>query len=329
VRLATTVLALAAIASMAGLSGYAYPVAASMVLLGVSLSADNLSDIYYGALQRNERMDVIARSMTARGFLSLAAFGAVLYATRSLAPAVAALAAARILVLLLYDRPRGSSGQSLRCSGTGAQFEIFRTALPLGVVLMLVSLTSNVPRYAIEGSLGATDLGIFAAVAAFLTVGSTIVNALGQSATPRLARYFSEGDLRQFKGLAWRLTGLAVLLGAAGVLLAALLGGLVLGVLYRPDYAAYRGLLVWMMAAGICVYAAVVLGYVVTSARSFLAQMPLLGVVAAVSAVASWVLVPRMGLGGAALAVALAACVQIAGEVLILRKALRRLEAAR
>ena len=84
-----------------------------------------------------------------------------------------------------------------------------------------------------------------------------------------------------------------------------------------------------MMAAGICVYAAVVLGYVVTSARSFLAQMPLLAVVAAVSAVGSWVLVPRMGLGGAALAVALAACVQIAGEVLILRKALRRLEAAR
>ena len=192
VRLATTVLALAAIAAMAGLSGYAYPVAASIVLLGVSLSADNVSDIYYGALQRNERMDVIARSMTARGFLSLAAFGTVLYVTRSLAPAVTALAAGRLLILLLYDRPRGSAGQSLRCSGTGAQFEIFRTALPLGVVLMLVSLTSNVPRYAIERSLGATDLGIFAAVAAFLTVGSTIVNALGQSATPRLARYFSE-----------------------------------------------------------------------------------------------------------------------------------------
>jgi O-antigen/teichoic acid export membrane protein len=67
---------------------------------------------------------------------------------------------------------------------------------------------------------------------------------------------------------------------------------------------------------------------VITSARSFLAQMPLLVVVTAASAVASWLLVPRLGLDGAALAVALAACVQIAGEAWILRRALRRVERA-
>jgi O-antigen/teichoic acid export membrane protein len=315
-------------AAIALASGYPPVVTASMVLVGISLSADIISDTYFGALQRGERMSVIARSMIARGFLSLAAFGAVLFLTHRLVPAVAALAAARIAVLIVYDRPKGSTGQLLSHSETRVQFEIFRTALPLGIVLMLVSLTSNIPRYAVERHMGTRDLGVFAAVAAFLAVGSTVANALGQSATPRLARYFSAGDLGEFRGLTLRLTGLVVLLGIAGVLVAAFLGGFLLRVLYRPDYVRYGGLLVKVMAAGVCVYVAVVLGYVITSARSFLAQMPLLAVVAATSAAASWLLIPSMGLDGAAVAVAIAASVQIGGEMLILRQALRRAESS-
>ena len=328
VRLVTTALALGAIAVIAFASGYSRVVAVSMMLLGVSLSADNISDIYYAPLQRSERMGVIARSMIARGFLSLGAFGAVLAATRSLTPAVATLAAARIGVLLVYDRPRGSAGQILSRSGRRAQFGLFRTALPLGVVLMLVSLTSNVPRYAIQRHLGTLELGVFAAVAAFLSAGSTVVNALGQSAIPRLARYFTLRELGRFRRLAWRLAGLAALLGIAGVIVAFAVGSYFLRTVYRPAYAAYGGLLVEMMAAGGCVYVAVALGHVITSARSFLAQMPLLVVVTAASAVASWLLVPRLGLDGAALAIALAACVQIAGEAWILKRALRRVERA-
>jgi O-antigen/teichoic acid export membrane protein len=47
-------------------------------------------------------------------------------------------------------------------------------------------------------------------------------------------------------------------------------------------------------------------------------------VVAGASGIASWLLVPRMGLQGAVLALAAAAVTQIAGEILILRGALRR-----
>lgn len=326
VRLAATMLALTLSAVIALFSGFPQRVAASMVLVGVALSVDIISDIYFGALQRSERMREIACSMIARGFLSLAAFGAVLFLTRRLVPAVAALAIARIAVLIAYDRPKGSAGQRLSRSGLRAQFEIFRSALPLGVVLGLVSLASSIPRYAVEHYLGTRELGVFAAITAFLAVGRTVANALGQSAMPRLARYFCAGDLKQFHRLALRLAGLTVLVGAAGVLSAALLGGFFLRVLYRADYGRHQGLLVEAMVAGVCVYVAVVLGYVITSVRSFLAQMPLLATVAATSAVASWLLVPAMGLDGAVLAVAIAACMQIGGEALILRRAFRRVE---
>jgi O-antigen/teichoic acid export membrane protein len=328
VRLWTTGAVVLVIGAIALASGYGYTVSVSMVLIGLSLSADIVSDIYYAALQRGERMREIAASMMARGILALIAFGAVLVATGRLAPAVAMLTLARIVVLLAYDRFRGSRGQTLARAGTRVQWEIFRTALPLGVVLMLVSFTGNVPRYAVEHYLGTRELGVFAAVAAFLTAGTTVANALGQSATPRLARHFSRRELSQFRLLALKLAGLAVGLGAAGVLFAALAGDFVLRILYRAEFGAYGKLLVEVMAAGTCVFVAVVLGYVITSARSFLAQMPLLAAVATTAAVASWLLVPARGLSGAALAVAIAACLQIAGSLLILRRALARPERA-
>jgi len=67
---------------------------------------------------------------------------------------------------------------------------------------------------------------------------------------------------------------------------------------------------------------------VVTSVRAFDAQMPLFCAVAASCGMASWWLVPRFGLQGAVAALSIAACVQIAGEALILARAFRRMEPA-
>jgi O-antigen/teichoic acid export membrane protein len=96
-----------------------------------------------------------------------------------------------------------------------------------------------------------------------------------------------------------------------------------LRVVYRPEYAAYAGLLAGIMAVGTVVYTSIAFGYVLTSARSFGPQMPLLAVVAATCAAASWVLVPAFGLAGAAGAIAIAGSVQIAGQWVILSRLLR------
>jgi O-antigen/teichoic acid export membrane protein len=319
VRFTATAASLIGIAAIAFASGFSRQVALATVLMGLALGSETVSDAYFGFMQRREQLDQVARSMIVRAALSVAALGATLWFTRDLVAAVFALALGRIAVLLVYDRPRGTAGEDLRRTGTSAQWLIFRTALPLGVVLMLVSLANNVPRYAIEADLGARELGVFAAAASFITAGGAIASALGQAVTPRLALYFSAGDLRAYRRLARQSLAISLALGACGIAGAALLGKFILRILYRPEYAAYSGLLVALMAAGTLTYVATMLGYLLTSARAFRPQMPLLIIVTAVSAAASYLLVPRMGLGGAALAIALAAVVQIAGAAGILR----------
>jgi O-antigen/teichoic acid export membrane protein len=323
VRMGTVGLGVLGVAGIAAAGGYAWPVAAVIVGTGVVLSADNLSDIYYAAMQRRDRMDQIGGSTAARGALSAAALGLVLWLTHSLPAAVAAQAAGRIAVLVTYDRPVGQAGESMAKSGARVQASILLVALPLGIVLMLLSLAGNLPRYAIEGRFGMAALGAFAAPASFMAVGATMVNALGQAATPRLARYFSQGDAPRFRRLALRLTGVAAMLGAAGIGVALVMGRFALALLYGGSYAAYSGLLVWLMAAALVNYVAGAMGYVITGARAFAAQAPLFAAVAATSGVASWLLVPRLGLEGAAAALGASSLVQAGGSLLILSHAWR------
>ena len=325
VRIAASALGLLAIAALS-FTGRSAATIAAILAAGVALSAENVSDLYYGAMQRRERMDCIAKSMMARAIVSAAAVAIALIAAGTLVPAMIALAAARIAVLLLYDLPVGSRGERLARTGSPTQRAILRAALPLGVVLMLVSLNTNLPRYAIERRLGTPALGAFAAAASFMTAGNTIINALGQSATPRLARYFAEGGRARFLRLVWQLAALAVGIGFAGMAVASIAAAPLLRILYRPEFAQHATLLVQVMAAAIPAYVAATLGYAITSARAFDAQLPLFCIVVASCGIAAWLLVPRFGLAGAPIALGIAACVQIFGAAVILRRALHRAE---
>jgi O-antigen/teichoic acid export membrane protein len=299
----------------AGLRGQSL---AAMLLVGAALTFEAVSDLYYGWMQHRDRMDVIARSMILRGVIAAGAVAVAVAVFRSVLAAALAFALARAATLAAYDLPRSGAPAARRRE----PLPVFRYALPLGFVLMLTSLTANLPRYAIERHLGTRELGAFAAVASFVTIGTTLVNALGQSATTRLSRHFSAGDHRAFLRLVTQLAGFAALLGALGVAMAALAGEFFLTLIYRPEYAVYKGALVEILGAGAFLYLAVVLGYALTSTRTFGPQIPLLCAVAAACGLTSLAAVPVFGLSGAALAIGIAACVQIAGQLFLLRRAL-------
>ena len=61
------------------------------------------------------------------------------------------------------------------------------TALPVGLVLMLISLSVNVPRYFISHHHGQRELGVYSAIANLMVAGTMVMTALGQAASPRLA----------------------------------------------------------------------------------------------------------------------------------------------
>lgn len=301
----------------------------TVVLLGTAKLFESLSDLHYGLLQQHERMDRIAQSSLLRGLGGLAAAATGQLVTGSAAGAAGALALCWAVVAIGFDRRSIRVLHLVNAAQARPRFSmahltpLVRLSAPLGIVLMLVSLQTNVPRYFVQRALGTEQLGVFAALSSLFVAGNLIVNAVGQSASPRLARAFVANDLARFRRLlGWMLAG-AVALGIGGTALAMALGRPMLALLFGPAYAAREDTFVVLMGLGSFAYCGSVLGYAMTATRRFVVQLPLFLAVVAGEALAAALLVPRHGLLGAAFAWGAALLAQCVGGAAIVTAALR------
>jgi O-antigen/teichoic acid export membrane protein len=318
----------AALLVMAGLS-LAYNLETALVILAVALAkiVESISDVYHGLLQVNERLDSVAQSLLLKGLLSLVALGCAVALTSSVYWGAAALALTWLLVLLCYDVPRAAAvcreapevGHILRPHwDRGTLGHLLRQNFPLGLTMMLISLNVNVPRYFIDIYLGQSDLGIFSALTAFGMAGSQVVNALGQSMSPRLARSYAQGDRLEVRRLLTLFAAVATFLGAGGVIVALLAGHVLLTFVFTPEYAQYQDIFVLVMAAAGIGYLTSVFGYATTASRRIRLQPTILLAVLGVSCAAAILLIPSQQLMGAALSVMLSSLVGMLGYFCLL-----------
>jgi O-antigen/teichoic acid export membrane protein len=309
-RLLGTAAGLLLIVIVVLLSHFDRDTAVVVVLVGVAKAAETLSDIIYGFWQKHERFDKVAIALTGRGIGSVAAMATALYLTHSIAFATASIALYWFVWLATYERKgaknllaRVSPEEFLRADWDIAKCrQLVVLSLPLGVAMILLSLNSNIPRYFVEHYWGESALGYFSAMAYVFVLGNTVMVAMGQSAMPRLARYF-DSDRPAFTRLLKNMVVLAAVIGILGIGLARLFGSAFLRLVYRADYGQYATVLTWLMGAATFAYVASILGCAMAAARVFRPQVPLILTGTAVTALACWFLIPRLGLAGSAYAV--------------------------
>jgi O-antigen/teichoic acid export membrane protein len=269
--------------------------------------------------------------MMIKGFASLVVLGIVIYKTGSVFWGVISLAITWAVVLIIYDRhnsslifqqntqqdtPRSIKKQLLPSWDWMVLAKLIWLALPLGFVMMFQSLSSNIPRIMIEGNLGQYALGIFSAIAYIQMVGTTVVGALGESASPRLADHYAAGNHRAFSALLIRLTVIGILLGLVGLIIALLAGRQILTIIYRAEYVEYNLFILLMLVGGIS-YLDSFLGYGITAARYFRIQTLITFLYALIVTILCFWLIPLSGLQGAAYALIIAGCIKVVFYLLI------------
>lgn len=327
-RLLASLAGFAAICAFVFAARYDRPTAAVIVLLALAKTIESLGDVIAGLLQKAERLNRVSTSLMLRGGFSIVAFSASFWFSRSLLNAVAAMVVTWFLVFAFYDLHQAR--QLLRGKRRFLAFRWSRlktlavVSAPLGVVMTLISLNVNIPRYLLEHKLGPSELGIFASLAYLLVAISLVINALGQAASSRLSRMFAEGDLSRFRAILFRMVGFGVFVLLAGVPAARFFGRPVLTLIYRPEYGNHVDLFVIMViAAGVSAIASF-MGYGNTAARNFRLQVPVISISTAATILFSFLLIPRFGSLGAAFALLIGACVQLAGSATVLRWQLKQ-----
>jgi O-antigen/teichoic acid export membrane protein len=317
-RIIGTVLALLVISIIILTSEYRWDTCVVILLVSLAKAFESISDVFHGLIQQYERMDRIAVSLMIKGPLSLLLLALGVHTSGSLVWGVVGLVFAWAVVLIGYDIRSGADilkqMSKVQDRGVIVQPRWHLTTLkklawlcfPLGFVMMLFSLNINIPRYFIAQYLDERSLGIFAALAYLMVGGKIVVNALAESSSARMAKYYAEGNSIAFRKLLLKLVGIAALQGGIVILVALVGGKEILTILYKPEYAQYADLFVLLMVAAMIDYISTFLNYAMTAARYLRIQMPLLASVSTISTIACLLLIPVRGLQGAAIALIVA-----------------------
>lgn len=323
-RVVMTVIAACVICAISGVF-YRDGTGATIAAFAFSKSIESFSDIFYGQWQQRERMDLIAKSLMLRGVFGLIAVAISFAVFHAIWMAVCFMAVAWAAVFVSFDVPHGigiarEMQQTIRPRfSVNRMKRLFHISLPLGIVTALISFNSSIPRFMISHFSGQRELGIFSALSYILIGGTMVVNALGQSATPRLAVYAATRKAHQFSALLFRLLLIGLALGAGGVVVALSFGRQIVSLIYGPEYAQSHELFPWLMVAAAFGYLASFGGYGLTAARHFKVQMPLFTVVTLLTLTLCFVMVKISGPVGAAQALAVVGFVQFVASMIILR----------
>jgi O-antigen/teichoic acid export membrane protein len=319
-RLITTGVALCAIALAAvGIAGFSNG-SAVMAAAGSAKCFEALGDNLQGLLQRTGRMGSFSMSLLLKSVFSLLGFGGTLAMGGSMVLACLVYAATIAAITALYDWPRARRlAPNLRPRWNLPRLRILaRTALPLGVAALLSAGVAQIPKYAVTFYCGTREFAVFAAVTFLVSGAQILASAMGQAALPKLAQFWFNGSLPEFRALLLAMTAIVTAVGLLGTAIAALAGGELLGFLYRPEYADHAGLLQIVMAGITVLSISWVLTNALQAARLFREQMMVFGAGSLATLLAAAALVPTYRLAGAAMAMLLGSAVQVAGSAAIL-----------
>ncbi|MFT7699388.1 MAG: O-antigen/teichoic acid export membrane protein [Candidatus Krumholzibacteriia bacterium] len=290
-----------------GLMNYSGELLVVILLFCVARILEGLSDILFGLAQKNERMDLVSRSLMIKGLFGLILVGSVFAATRSLIWAMVAFVTAWAVPLLTFDLPQAraqllATGQELRPRWSRPVFgQIVWLTLPLGLVMMLAQLRHTIPRTYLVEYWSEDEVGVIAALTYMIVAGSTVVMALGQSSLAPLAKIYSAGRLADFRRLVLKLVLLGSAVGVLGILVAVFAGRELLTLIYTAEYGAYEREFVVVMIAGAFYFVGGLLGPAATSMKAFRGQLLIQVVNVGLMLVLAWLLIPTRGIMGAVL----------------------------
>ncbi|MDT8860305.1 oligosaccharide flippase family protein [Alkalihalobacillus sp. MEB130] len=274
-------------------------------LIALVKLVESLSDVCYGKFQQVENIRLIAISKLWRALFSILAFFTGLLLFNSLVFALIGQLLLWIIVLIFHDLKVIIENSDINVfKGRISKNELKSlaiVALPLGITATLDSLNTNVPRYFISYFQDEEALGIFAGITYIMIVGQTLVTALSQVTIPRFAKYYIN-DKKNFKKLLYKLLMASTIIGFIGVIFALFLGDFILLVLYSNEFVGYSDIFILSMIAAVFWYSSGFLNAAIMSTRKFKVQVPIFICTVIMTTFASLLLIPHLGLTGAAIA---------------------------
>lgn len=253
---------LSAVGCVVWIGGFGADASLAIFCMGIAKNVESFSNVCYGACQRNQRLDLVGKSLLFKGPLSLLFLGSLVWMTQNVALGIVGITFVWLALFVCYDCKNVSETKTTFVSVISMKTwdfmklgKLFKLGLPLAISTFLLAFTVSVPNVLIGRLLDENAVGIFAALAALSWVGIPVINALGQALLPRLGECFVAGDRFLMRRLVLRMSFAGLALGVLGVVGGWWLGETIIVGIYGSNYLGHNVVLMWLLSAACLLYA--------------------------------------------------------------------------
>ena len=280
--------------------------------------SETMSDINYAVPHKRGDMRAIALSMVMRAAFSSFVLALVLYSSNRLDYALGAFTMTWWVCYLVIDRRFMREAEPK--VGDATRVDLVRFAFPMALSGAIVYLTFSIPRIILDQYEDTTTLGIFAAISHLLLVGLLAVNSIGAALTPRLSRYFSNGEMGSYlKEIGIGLSaGAFVSLSFIGI--AYFAGDLLITLIYGRTISGQGDLVFAMSLASFPMYIGSLIGFVPPAIQAFRFHLIINIITVVGTTVAAFAFIPTIGAMGAVYAVMIQGGLQLLNGLILFRR---------
>lgn len=221
------------------------------LLLTIYKALEAFSDVIYGILQKNEKLDIVGKSLFFKSLFSVIAFVIIDIITKNMIISIISIILINLVILVFYDLKKGFKFVDLKLPVKRENIiKIFKAGFFTFAISFLGMYVLNAPKYAIDSYLENNYQTIFGIIVMPATVISLVAQFLIHPYLNQIVAIYEEKDLKRLNKLTFKLITYIIVVGVISSILAYSLGTQVLGVIYGLDLSAYRlGLLIIIIAS--------------------------------------------------------------------------------
>ncbi|MFR7402790.1 MAG: lipopolysaccharide biosynthesis protein [Clostridia bacterium] len=302
-RSISTILMLILVILFSVIRGYNLYKSTMFLLLTLYKALEAFSDVLYGILQKNDRLEIVGKSFFMKALFSVILFFIIDYITKNMITSTISIILVNIIILIVFDFKNVLKFVDLKTKVKKENIlKIFKSGFFTFAISFLGVYILNAPKYAIDSFLAENYQTIFGIIVMPATVIGLVAQFLIHPYLNKIVELYKNRDLKNLNKLILKLIFMIVAFGIISSLLAYFLGPEVLGLVYGIDLKVYRiGLLIIIISATLYTIG-VIYSSVLTAVRETFSQFIAYIIISLFAIVCSNILTKQKGMNGAVIA---------------------------
>lgn len=287
------------------------------------------SDVLSAIWQKNNRMIDVGISMGIRGIANMIFFFLCFLYSHNIIIAIAAMAFSSFLTLLLFDFVKTKKylkqTQLFKRFSKADIIPLLLTGMLTMLFVFSTTLFNSIPKLIVEKKCGVSLLGVFSSVFAPTVVISTFAVGVLLPVAPKLAESFIRGDRKSIFKTISVCNLIFVATGVAAELLSIVVGKQLFRIVYGEEIIPYFNLFYYVIIVSVLISVVNSYSTLLIAARKLKQLLAFSGSSCVLVLIASYLIIPKYSIYGAAYAMIGVLAVQFIAESIFIFYLLKKL----